>query len=203
MASVGPAGQACEPAGRACGGRRLTYRSRNGSPDGRREWPASHYTRWVHLHTVSHIGGRIGGLIAHSGLVQAIGTTLIGVLVAWAFTFFLQRKRIAWPDYLDAAVNPDPKEVSRVSPGRARRPGLHDCLDPWLTRPPGRGVSGPPPRQRHAGRRPALSEGSRRQRLRARRNQSAPSRPSPPLGPIPAGGAAAGSWRRPARVRSR
>ncbi|MBO0807109.1 MAG: substrate-binding domain-containing protein [Actinobacteria bacterium] len=68
----------------------------------------------MHLLAMPHIGERIGSLVVHSGLVQAIGATLAGVLIAWAFSFFLQRRRIAWRDYLDAAVNLDPQEASRV-----------------------------------------------------------------------------------------
>jgi len=65
--------------------------------------------------SASYFPGRAEGLVLHSGLVQTILTTLVAILVTWAVTSFLQRKRIAWRDYLDAAVNLDPKEASRVS----------------------------------------------------------------------------------------
>jgi len=65
--------------------------------------------------SASYFPGRAESLVLHSGLVQTILTTLVAILVTWAVTSFLQRKRIAWRDYLDAPVNLDPKEASRVS----------------------------------------------------------------------------------------
>jgi len=57
---------------------------------------------------------RVEDLIQRSGLVQTILTTFVAVLITWAFTSFQQRKRLAWRDYLDAPVNLDPHEASRV-----------------------------------------------------------------------------------------
>jgi len=65
--------------------------------------------------SASYFPSRAESLVLHSGLVQTILTTLVAILVTWAVTSFLQRKRIAWRDYLDAPVNLDPKEASRVS----------------------------------------------------------------------------------------
>jgi ABC-type phosphate transport system substrate-binding protein len=65
--------------------------------------------------SASYFPGGAESLVLHSGLVQTILTTLVAILVTWAVTSFLQRKRIAWRDYLDAPVNLDPKEASRVS----------------------------------------------------------------------------------------
>ena len=65
--------------------------------------------------SASYFPSRAESLVLHSGLVQTILTTLVAILVTWAVTSFLQRKRIAWRDYLDAPVNLDPQEASRVS----------------------------------------------------------------------------------------
>jgi hypothetical protein len=54
--------------------------------------------------------GRIGNLIVHSWPVQAAGLALITVLVTWAVTLFLNRKRIAWRAYLDTPINLAPAE---------------------------------------------------------------------------------------------
>jgi phosphate transport system substrate-binding protein len=64
---------------------------------------------------VSAFPVRAEDLIQRSGLVQTILTTFVAVLITWAVTSFQQRKRLAWRDYLDAAVNLDPHEASRVS----------------------------------------------------------------------------------------
>ena len=55
--------------------------------------------------------GRIGNLIVHSWPVQAAGLALITVLVTWAVTLFLNRKRIAWRAYVDAPINLAPTQL--------------------------------------------------------------------------------------------
>jgi hypothetical protein len=92
--------------------------------------------------SASYFPSRAEGLVLHSGLVQTILTTLVAILITWAVTAFLQRKRVAWRDYLDAPVNLDPKEASRVSswkilcedkevtdpvPGPAAHPECRNC----------------------------------------------------------------------------
>jgi phosphate transport system substrate-binding protein len=58
---------------------------------------------------------RAEGLVLSSGLVQTILTTFVALLLTWAVTSFQQRKRLAWRDYLDAPVNLDPQQASRIS----------------------------------------------------------------------------------------
>jgi ABC-type phosphate transport system substrate-binding protein len=58
---------------------------------------------------------RAESLVLRSGLVQTILTTFVAVLITWAVTSFQQRKRLTWRDYLDAPVNLDPQQASRVS----------------------------------------------------------------------------------------
>ncbi|HLI38533.1 MAG TPA: substrate-binding domain-containing protein [Streptosporangiaceae bacterium] len=57
---------------------------------------------------------RIGDLIGHSWPVQTAGGALITVLVGWAVTLFLNRKRIAWRAYLDAPISLAPAQVKSM-----------------------------------------------------------------------------------------
>jgi hypothetical protein len=51
---------------------------------------------------------RIGSLIVHSWPVQTAGGALIAVLIGWAATLYLNRKRVAWRAYLDERIKPSP-----------------------------------------------------------------------------------------------
>ena len=63
--------------------------------------------------------------------MQTILTTLAAILVTRAVTSFLQHKRIAWRDYLDAPANLGPKEASRVSSWKILCEG-QEVTDPSL-----------------------------------------------------------------------
>ena len=67
---------------------------------------------------------RAESLVLRSGLVQMILTTFVAVLITWAVTSFQQRKRLTWRDYLDAPVNLDPQQASRVSSWKILSAGM-------------------------------------------------------------------------------
>jgi hypothetical protein len=66
--------------------------------------------------SASYFPSRAEGLVLHSGLVQTILTTLVAILITWAVTAFLQRKRVAWRDYL-ANIQPVQIDGLGAEPG--------------------------------------------------------------------------------------
>lgn len=65
-------------------------------------------------------------LVLQSWPVRVIGGTLITVLVTWAVTVFLQRRRIAWRVYLDTPINLAPERALRQMGPRILWKILHD-----------------------------------------------------------------------------
>ena len=82
--------------------------------------------------------GRIGNLIVHSWPVQAAGLALITVLVTWAVTLFLNRKRVAWRAYLDTPINLAPTQLRYMGKRLTFKIYVDDTEDghevdvPWL-----------------------------------------------------------------------
>jgi hypothetical protein len=82
--------------------------------------------------------GRIGNLIVHSWPVQAAGLALITVLVTWAVTLFLTRKRVAWRAYLDSPINLAPTQLRYMGKRLTFKIYVDDTEDghavevPWL-----------------------------------------------------------------------
>jgi hypothetical protein len=83
--------------------------------------------------------GRIGYLLANSAAVQAVGGALITVLLGWAGTLFVNRKRVAWRAYLDGPINLAPAPVRtrltfRVYAGEPDRDteASSEVEAPWL-----------------------------------------------------------------------
>ena len=82
--------------------------------------------------------GRIGNLIVHSWPVQAAGLALITVLVTWAVTLFLNRKRVAWRAYLDTPINLAPTQLRYTGKRLTFKIYVDDTEDghevdvPWL-----------------------------------------------------------------------
>ena len=104
---------------------------------------------------------RIGDLLEHSRPVQTAGGTLITVLLTWALTLFVTRKRIAWRIYTDDEFRLDPERRDRPGTGLVQPHG-----HPGLRRRPSRGGE---TRWRHDPRGGALRAG----RLLARARESA------------------------------